>query len=143
MVINMFSKIFKRISVIFSLFILSSCSTNSSLGEIENALTYDRPDRLLFTYNSQGTFSENKEEVDYFYDTYFKDLEFVETDVVHASFTFIYFEYAYQDKYVRFDPLPYNLIIAFDYNGKMYASLGDVDSNKLLEEIQGIVNERV
>ncbi len=58
----------------------------------------------------------DEKEIDYFYDTYFKDLEFVETDVAHASFTFIYFSYAYQDKYVRFDPLPYNLIVAFDYN---------------------------
>lgn len=58
----------------------------------------------------------DKKEIDYFYDTYLKDLEFVETDVVHASFTFIYFSYTYQDKYVRFDPLSYNLIIAFDYN---------------------------
>lgn len=79
-------------------------------------MTYARPDRLLFTYYFRGTFSEDSKEIDCFYDTYFKDLEFVETDIVHASFTFIYFSYAYQDKYVRFDPLPYNLIIAFDYN---------------------------
>ena len=93
-------------------------------------MTYVRPDRLLFTYYFRGTFSEDSKEIDCFYDTYFKDLEFAKTNVIHASFTFIYFSYAYQDKYVRFDPLPYNLIIAFDYNGKMYASISDVDSKK-------------
>ena len=70
-------------------------------------------------------------------------LFYLYTKTIFTYITFIYFSYAYQDKYVRFDPLPYNLIIAFDYNGKMYASISDVDSKKLLEEIQGIVNERV